>query len=182
MLKFIEIWFSNFSTMKKYFSSGFFLLTWFILLLSCNVFIIFRTLQLPYSTPQPLPRLLGLFWALSTVWFGQLWFCLVLVRFSCPKKMFFGETEGMVAIRAVFDFCRTPQLLYSTPGPLSRLSVHSRASFTVSFLSQAFTGSWYGFGAFRADFSLRKRSPNTVKPPLRCKFDFFVRVAALKFA
>ena len=100
-----------------------------------------------------------------------------------PQSLcFWCETEGMVAIRGVFDFFRTPQLLYSTPGPLSRLSVHSRASFTVSFPSQAFTGpSGFscGFGAvFVPEYPL----PNTVKPPPRCKFDFFVRVGALKFA
>ena len=40
---------------------------------------------------------------------------------------------------------------------------------------RVFVRIWSGFRA-------RKRSPNTVKPPLRCKFDFFVRVGALKFA
>ena len=39
---------------------------------------------------------------------------------------------------------------------------------------RVFVRIWSGFRA-------RKRSPNTVKPPLRCKFDFFVRVGALKF-
>ena len=36
-----------------------------------------------------------------------------------------------------------------------------------------------GFGVV---FVPENALPNTVKPPLRCKFDFFVRVAALKFA
>ena len=100
-----------------------------------------------------------------------------------PQSLcFWCETWEMVAIRGVFDFFRTPQLLYSTPGPLSRLSVHSRASFTVSFLSQAFTGpSGFSCG-FGVVFVSENALPNTVKPPLRCKFDFFVRVGALKFA
>ena len=75
-----------------------------------------------------------------------------------------------------------PQLLYSTPQPLSRLSVHSRASFTVSFLSQVFVKKKKVFVQIWQFFVSENALPNTVKPPLRCKFDFFVRVGALKFA
>ena len=77
----------------------------------------------------------------------------------------------MVAIRGVFDFFRTPQLLYSTPGPLSRLSVHSRASFTVSFLSQAFTGpSGFscGFGVVSCQKTLSKHSKTS--SPVQIRF------------
>ena len=102
--------------------------------------------------------------------------------FGTPKLVFWCETEGMVAIRGVFVFFRAPQLLYSTPGPLSRLSVHSRASFTVSFLSQVFVKKKKVFVQIFQFFVPENALPNTVKPPPRCKFDFFVRVGALKFA
>ena len=114
----------------------------------------------------------------ATLSLNSFWCC-----FRASKRLFLGcETEELLAIRGVFVFFRTPQLLYSTPRPLSRLSVHSRASFTVSFPSQAFTGlSGFSCG-FEMVFVPENALPNTVKPPPRCEFDFFVRVAALKFA
>ncbi len=69
-------------------------------------------------------------------------------------------------------FFRAPQLLYPTPRPFSRLSVHSRASFTVSFLSQGFVKK-HGFRADLVVFRARKRSPRHGKTHFPVQLRFF---------
>ena len=101
--------------------------------------------------------------------------------FEAPGPVFFGAKRRERLQFVEFSiFSARPS--YSTPLPN-----HFPGSWCTPEQVSRCGSSHRRLEAFRVDlvhfvhFSLRKRFPKHVKPPLRCKFDFFVGVGTLKF-